>query len=100
MLTYSKGLAAFLLPASALAGLPRLSAQSIQQDTTRAEGKPLFTRNDGFLAVGFAGLTVAMFPADKALAKRLREPSSSENKFIARVTTGSETLAHPGALIV
>ena len=101
MRAYSKGLIASLLTASALAGAARLSAQSVQQtDTACAQGKPLFTRDDGFLALGFAGLTVAMFPADKALAKRLREPSSSENKFIAKVTTGSETLAHPGALIV
>jgi membrane-associated phospholipid phosphatase len=101
MRAYSKALIASLLTASALAGAARLSAQSVQRtDTARAQGKPLFTRDDGFLALGFAGLTVAMFPADKALAKRLREPSSSENKFIAKVTTGSETLAHPGALIV
>jgi membrane-associated phospholipid phosphatase len=73
---------------------------SAQSDTTRKAGKPLFTRNDAWLALGFAGLTVAMFPADKALARHLREPSSSENQFIAKVTTGSETLAHPGGLIV
>lgn len=84
-----------------IGGTAQLGAQTaLQADTTHKAGKPLFTRDDAYLALAFTGLTIAMFPADKALARRLRVPSSSENRFIAKVTTGSETLAHPGALIV
>lgn len=100
MLSICRLLRAALVIAVATSGATKLVAQTTQPDTTHKAGKPVFTRDDGFLALGFAGITVAMFPADKALARRLREPSSSENKFIANVTTGSETLAHPGGLIV
>lgn len=100
MLTNSQLLRASLVVVLAASGTSQVAAQATQPDTTRKAGKPLFTRDDGFLALAFAGLTVAMFPADKALARHLREPSSSENQFIAKVTTGSETLAHPGGLIV
>ena len=100
MISHSRRVPAALIAVLLASGVSQLSAQATQPDTTRKAGKPLFTRDDAFLTLGFAGLTVAMFPADKALARRLREPSSSENKFIERVTTGSETLAHPGALIV
>jgi membrane-associated phospholipid phosphatase len=101
MLSYSRALSSTLALILSAAAVSNLTAQTAQQsDTAKRAGKPLFTRDDAYLALGFAGLTVAMFPADKALARRLREPTSSENKFIAKVTTGSETLAHPGALIV
>ena len=100
MVAYSRFLWTCLLIVVSASSPAEVSAQASQPDTTHKEGKPLFTRDDAFLALGFAGLTVAMFPADKALSRRLREPTSAENKFIANVTTGSETLAHPGALLV
>lgn len=100
MRRYNNLLRASVIIALSASGATQLAAQSAQPDTTKKAGKPLFTRNDAWLALGFAEVTVAMFPADKALARRLREPSSSENRFIAKVTTGSETLAHPGGLIV
>ena len=70
------------------------------QDSTHRRGKPLFTLDDALLGAGFAGLTVAMFPADKAAARHLRSPSSSQNRFIANTTTGFETIASPGSLII
>ena len=100
MPSYSRALRAAAVIVISATGAIQAAAQAAQPDTTHKAGKPLFTRDDAFLALGFAGLTVAMFPGDKELARRLREPSSSENRFIAKVTTGSETLAHPGALIL
>lgn len=99
MSSYSRLQRASLIVVLSASTVSQLAAQA-PQDTTHKAGKPLFTRDDAFLALGFAGVTIAMFPADKALARHLREPSSAENKFIGDVTTGSETLAHPGALIV
>jgi membrane-associated phospholipid phosphatase len=69
-------------------------------DSVKKAGKPLFTTDDALLALGFAGLTVAMFPVDKQVAHRLRSPASGENQFIGRVTTGTEYLADPGSIII
>jgi membrane-associated phospholipid phosphatase len=69
-------------------------------DTTHRAGKPLFTADDALLGLGFAGITVAMFPLDKAAARRLRSPSSSENRFIDGATTGFELMADPGSIII
>jgi membrane-associated phospholipid phosphatase len=82
-------------------GVGQVQAQiTSNPDSVKKAGKPLFTRDDALLAIGFAGLTIAMFPVDKSVAKRLRSPSSNENQFISRVTTGSEYLADPGTIII
>ena len=82
-------------------GAVQIEAQApAQRDTTHRPGKPLFTVDDALLGVGFAGITVAMFPLDKSVARRLRSPSSSENRFINRAATGFEVLADPGSIIV
>lgn len=79
----------------------QLSAQSVTNpDSLKKAGKPLFTHDDALLALGFAGLTVAMFPADKWVAGRLRTPSSNENQFIGRTATGFEIIADPGSIVV
>jgi membrane-associated phospholipid phosphatase len=85
---------------SCLAASTSGAQATFQSDSSTKGGKPLFTTDDAVLALGFTGLTVAMFPADKALGKRLRQPSSAESRFIGRTTTGFEVLAHPGALII
>jgi membrane-associated phospholipid phosphatase len=82
-------------------GAGELSAQiTSNPDSLKKAGKPLFTRDDALLGLGFVGLTIAMFPVDKSVARRLRSPSSNENKFISRATTGSEYLADPGSIII
>jgi membrane-associated phospholipid phosphatase len=90
-----------LAVSAALGAVEPVAAQSqARTDSARKAGKPLFTKDDAFLALGFTGLTIVMFPADKELARRLRQPTSDENKFISRTTTGFEGLAHPGALVL
>src|SRR3982750_558305 len=58
-------------------GLPRLAPAV---DTVK--GAPLFTGRDAIRAVGFAGLTVAMFPLDRSIARRLTNERSKANRFL------------------
>lgn len=92
--------ALILTAACALAAGQALAQVPANPDSVRKAGKPLFTLDDGLLALGFAGLTVAMFPIDKSVARRLRIPSSGENKFIGNTATGFEIIADPGSIVV
>ncbi|HKY97905.1 MAG TPA: phosphatase PAP2 family protein [Gemmatimonadaceae bacterium] len=67
-------------------------------DTAHHSGKQLFTVDDGGLGVGFAALTVAMFPTDEEAAEHLRNPV--HDPWIVHTTTGVELLADPGSLII
>lgn len=78
----------------------QVEGQVAKTDSARKAGKPVFTRDDALLALGFAGITVAMFPLDKSAARRLRSPSSSENQFINGTTKGIEVIADPGSIVV
>ncbi len=82
------------LPASTLA-----AQAPVPSDTSR-DAHALFTAGDAALAVGFAGLTVAMFPLDRSFAGRLRNESSKASRFLDRTATGFEVLAVPGALVL
>src|SRR3954464_14343659 len=48
-------------------------------DTSKAQ-QTLFSRRDAWLALGFAGLTVAMFPLDKHIETHLRDQTTPANK--------------------
>lgn len=93
--------ALFTFVALSTIAVGQVGAQSATNpDSLKKAAKPLFTRDDALLALGFAGLTVAMFPADKWVAGRLRSPSSNENQFIGRTATGFEVIADPGSIVV
>jgi membrane-associated phospholipid phosphatase len=62
--------------------------------------KTLFTYRDPLLAAGFAGLTVAMFPIDKSVARRLQNPSVQANRFIENASTDLRLMADPGGAII
>ncbi|HEX5971531.1 MAG TPA: phosphatase PAP2 family protein [Gemmatimonadaceae bacterium] len=87
---------------------PPLAAQelaptvSAPADTGKvpASRKTLFTSRDAWLAAGFAGLTVAMFPLDRHLAHTLRDSSLQSNRFLSDISRGAETLVQPGAIII
>ena len=68
-------------------------------DTTRRH-QTLFTAGDLALAAGFAGLTVAMVPADRSIAQRLENENSKANRFLDRSATGFELISSPGAFII
>ena len=71
------------------------------RDTAHKERrKTLFTYRDALLAGGFAFLTVIMFPADEAIAKRLTDSSLATNRFLQNSANGFEVIAAPGAYII
>ena len=87
-------LAAALLPVTI--GAQMSSAADTAQRTNHAR---LFTAGDAALAAGFAGLTVAMFPIDKSIARRLQHDTLQKD-FIERGATAFELISVPGAYIV
>jgi membrane-associated phospholipid phosphatase len=68
-------------------------------DSTQSP-QTLFTRRDAFVAAAFAGATVAMFPLDKSVARRISNRQSSTNRFLDRSSKGVEVIADPGAIII
>ena len=84
------------------APLPVLGAQlkppAPVVDTAR--GDPLFTGRDAIRAVGFAGLTVAMFPLDRSIARRLTNERSKANRFLNGASKGVEYIADPGSIVI
>jgi membrane-associated phospholipid phosphatase len=83
-----------LLPASSLA------AQIVAPTDTGRRQQTLFTANDAFLAAGFVGLTIAMFPADKYVARHLRDQTTPTNRLVDRAATGFELVSSPGAFVI
>lgn len=98
----------------ALTIAPLLAAPVAAQVTTGAEGrtvtprdtsnapqhKTLFTYRDAALAAGFAGLTIAMLPADRHIAESLQDPDLKANKFFDKSATGFEFITSPGAFFI
>jgi membrane-associated phospholipid phosphatase len=72
-----------------------------KRDTSDASRhKTLFTDRDAALAVGFAALTVAMFPADRHFAETLQDEDLRANKFFDRAAKDVEFITTPGAFII
>jgi membrane-associated phospholipid phosphatase len=104
-----RGVFATLALAISLATAAPLAAQNpapdertvTPRDTAHRERrKTLFTYRDALLAGGFAFLTVIMFPADEAIAKRLTDSSLATNRFLKNSANGFEVIASPGAYII
>ena len=92
------GLLIGVLPIMSL-GAQKNPRDTAQTDTSRRV-QTLFTSRDAFLAVGFAGLTVAMFPLDESVARRLENENSKQNQFLNNASTGFELISTPGAYII
>ena len=73
---------------------------SPSDSTKAADHRTLFTSKDLLLAGGFAGLTVLMFPADKSLAQRIRDPDLVSNKLFDRSARGLELITAPGSYFI
>ena len=72
----------------------------VPRDTAHAERRQtLFTFRDAILAGGFAGITVAMFPLDKNIARQIRQDSTF-NGFTQKSAVGFETISSPGAYVI
>ncbi|HJQ55169.1 MAG TPA: phosphatase PAP2 family protein [Gemmatimonadaceae bacterium] len=63
-------------------------------------GEPLFNGRDAIRAVGFAGLTIAMFPLDRSLARRLTNERSKANRFLNSASNSVEYIADPGSVVI
>ena len=86
---------------SALIPVGTLSAQRFSaRDTAETHNHArLFTAGDAALAVGFAGLTVAMFPLDKSIARRIQHDTLQKG-FLDHGATAFELISVPGAYIL
>lgn len=74
-------------------------AQTPMPDDSVHAAQTLFTYRDALLAAGFVGVTVAMFPLDKSVARRLQNPSVQANRFFKNASTDVRLIADPGGLI-
>ena len=52
------------------------------------------------MAVGFVGLTFAMFPLDKHIVTHLRDQSTPANRFLDQSAKGLEFISTPGSFVI
>lgn len=78
----------------------------MQAQTTIAAGdsihaaKTLFTTRDILLAAGYTGLTIAMFPADRAIARRLQDSTTQASRALKNASVAVQYFADPGSLVL
>jgi membrane-associated phospholipid phosphatase len=51
-------------------------------DTTKVSTEPLFTKHDLWIAAGFVAATIAMYPADRSLARSIQRDPLQNNHFL------------------
>ncbi|HEY1951798.1 MAG TPA: phosphatase PAP2 family protein [Gemmatimonadaceae bacterium] len=83
-----------------VAPFPAVTAQTIAAAPDTSTGAPLFNGRDVIRAVGFTGLTIAMFPVDRSIARRLTNERSKANRFLNGASKGVEVIADPGSIII
>src|SRR5689334_1930658 len=104
-------LVAFLVAASPLqpiaaqkltASSPLLGgeARSPAPAVDTVKGAPLFNGRDAIRAVGFAGLTVAMFPLDRSLARRPTNERAKADRSLNGASKGVEYIADPASIVL
>ena len=96
-------LSPLVIAAQVVSAPPRASGDTLARPAPvvdSARGAPLFTGRDAIRAVGFAGLTVAMFPIDRSVARRLTNERSKANRFLNDASSGVEYIADPGSIII
>jgi membrane-associated phospholipid phosphatase len=76
------------------------AAQSPPIAPDTVAGAPLFTGRDVVRALGFTGLTIAMFPLDRSIARRLTNERSKANRFLNGASKGVEVIADPGSIVI
>ena len=59
--------------------------------------RPLFSRGDAYLAVGFALAAVALFPFDQHIAEEFQSPAAQSNRALGTAATRFEKITSPGA---
>jgi membrane-associated phospholipid phosphatase len=74
-----------------------VTARDTASDKTH---KTLFTYRDAALAAAFAGLTIAMLPADRHIAESIQDEDLQTNRFLNNSGTGVELITSPGAFFI
>lgn len=77
-----------------------LAAQTPMPGDSVHAAKTLFTYRDAWLAAGFTGLTIGMFPIDRAVATHLQNRGAQANHFFRNAATDVRLLGDPGALVI
>ena len=80
-----------LLLALSLA-VPAAAPLAQPADTTKVSREPLFTERDAWVAGGFVLGTIAMFPLDKHLARKLQDSTIQANRFFHHSATAVRTV--------
>ena len=92
--------AVFAAQAHAQVAVTPGTAAAAKADTVKKAEQPLFTLSDAALAVGFTGLTFALYPVDKSMAERLQNQNSLLSKSIDKWATGFDYLTLPGVFVL
>lgn len=90
----------FAVQAHAQVAVTPGTAATAKADTVKKAEQPLFTLSDAALAVGFTGLTFALYPVDKSMAERLQNQNSLLSKSIDKWATGFDYLTLPGVFVL
>lgn len=69
-------------------------------DSAKKAKEPLFTVRDAYIAAGFVGLTVALYPVDRSMAQRLQSANALGGKGLNNLADGFDYLALPGVLVM
>jgi membrane-associated phospholipid phosphatase len=88
---------------AALVFIAAFASNAIAQTAPAADSattKTLFTWRDAALAGGFTVLTIAMFPVDRSVARRLQVPGNQENRFLKNASRGVQYVADPGSIVI
>ena len=87
-----------LLMLLGLLGTARLPAQPA--DTSKVSTEPLFTQRDLLIAGGFVAATMAMYPADRALARSIRRDPLQNNHFLTESADFFDFMGTKGSVYI
>ncbi len=89
-----------LLALACLALAPSLLGAQGSQQPARQDDGPLISRADAAVTAGFLLGSAALWPVDRYLAARIQDSTVQAVVFARRATTGFNTLARPGTLVI
>ena len=69
-------------------------------DTTKVSTEPLFTGRDLLIAGGFVAATVALYPADRALARSIRRDPLQNNHFLTESADFFDFMGTKGSVYI
>ncbi|HET6230993.1 MAG TPA: phosphatase PAP2 family protein [Longimicrobiaceae bacterium] len=84
-------------------GVLPAAAQQVASPPPADTSKPpetLFTRHDAYLAGGFVLATIALGPADRAIARELQDSSRQSSHFLKNTARAFDVTAVPGSLVI